>query len=333
MRDERIDVARGLLIAGVVVGHLIERSSDWEGGVQRLALTGLYAMHMPAFVFLTGLLAKPGELVRKTLGLASVLIVFQSIYITFLTATGHPLKEWYWPYWVLWYVMALIVWQFLVPAIRRWPVQMFTLSCVGVLLIGLAQWHGNWFAYQRVFTFAPFFVAGCAWGRKILDFARSCHIVIKILALLSFAGAVLVLYLRNPNPHWLFQNWTFEQLGVEPLNGMLLRSIVTLVGALGTFAFLALMPSRARSAIWLGERTLAIFIGHVFAVLAFDWWIVPHLVSLPGSVVLAANIALGIGLSYLFTWRPLVVLTNGVRRLPDELLRTPDPSKPQRQAS
>src|SRR6185312_12261363 len=139
MRDSRIDVARGLLIIGVVVGHLWERSNGWEGGVQRLALTALYSVHMPAFVFVTGMVAKPTRSGTKVLGLVAILITFQVVFVTFLALTKHPLKEWYWPYWVLWFIMAMIWWQILTPVIARWPKTAFVLSCAVALLMGFAE--------------------------------------------------------------------------------------------------------------------------------------------------------------------------------------------------
>ena len=81
MRDNRLDVAKGVLIVLVVLGHLLEEvSGEWEDGLVRLVLTVIYAFHMPAFVFLAGLTAKSTRLLERLLTFVMLLGVFQYLY-------------------------------------------------------------------------------------------------------------------------------------------------------------------------------------------------------------------------------------------------------------
>lgn len=320
MRDGRIDAARGALIIGVVVGHFLERSHGWDGGVQRLALTVLYAFHMPAFVFLTGTVAKPSRTLRKVLGLLSILVGFQIVYLVVLAATGVPLLEWYWPYWVLWFIMAMIWWQLLVPLIKRYPVTMLVLSVLVALLAGYADPHGNWFAYQRTLVFLPFFIVGCAWGGSIIDVLQRLHVAVKLALAAVFLAYAVLLFRWDPEPHWLFQNWTYGQLGESGVDGPILRGGVLIAGALGTAMLLSVVSSAQRPLVWIGRRTLPVFLFHVFPVLAFGWLLMPSLEHVPGSVLLLLGCGLGIGIAYVCAATPFVIITDGVRRFPETVL-------------
>lgn len=316
MRDSRIDVARGLLIIGVVVGHLWERSGGWDGGVQRVALTALYAFHMPAFVFLTGMLANSRRSVEKIAGLLSVLCCFQLLYIAFLAVTGRPLEQWYWPYWVLWFILAMVWWQLLTPVIERWPRAVFVASIAAALVIGAVHLHGNWFTYQRAIVFLPFFVGGMIWGKRILEYVRARTALIRTVPVVLFLGGVIALVAWDPDPHWLFMNWTYGQLGVAVIPGILLRIAVLFVGAVGTLGFLAVLPQRSAPLSWLGKRTLPVFLFHVFGVLLYGWYLVPVLADLPGSVWLVVGLCGGGILAYLSATPPFSWLATAVRMAP-----------------
>jgi hypothetical protein len=268
---------------------------------------------MAGVVFVTGLGAKPTRSGTKVLGLLSILVTFHVVFIAFLAVTAHPLREWYWPYWVLWFIMAMVWWQVLTPLIARWPKTAFVLSCAAALLIGFAEPAGNWFAYQRAAAFLPFYVAGMVWGRRLLDFVHARSLAQKCGLITAFALGVTALCLADLEPHWFFQNWTYEQLGAPASAGPILRAAVLSIGGLGTLAVLALAGLRASRLSWLGERTRPVYLFHVFAVLAYDWLMLPHIGDARGSVLLAGSLVGGVILAYFFASPPFVYAASLVR--------------------
>ena len=54
-RNSNIDKTKGLLIFLVVFGHFVERYMGWHGDLSGALLRFIYAVHMPAFIFISGM--------------------------------------------------------------------------------------------------------------------------------------------------------------------------------------------------------------------------------------------------------------------------------------
>ena len=57
-RNSNIDKTKGLLIFLVVFGHFVERYMGWHGDLSGALLRFIYAVHMPAFIFISGMFFK-----------------------------------------------------------------------------------------------------------------------------------------------------------------------------------------------------------------------------------------------------------------------------------
>ena len=55
MRDQNIDIYKGLLIFLVVFGHCLERFLGWQNELGKMFLQCIYLVHMPAFIFISGI--------------------------------------------------------------------------------------------------------------------------------------------------------------------------------------------------------------------------------------------------------------------------------------
>ncbi|WEV42228.1 acyltransferase family protein [Bifidobacterium sp. ESL0682] len=262
MRDKRLDVIKGLLIVSVVLGHALEDINGWNIGGTRALLILIYGVHMPAFIFLTGMFSPKKISLRKLGGLAATFLVFEIIYKAIGYVLKIPGEPWYWPYGPLWYLIVMIWWTFLIPLINRWPRATFIASLIGLVLSGLIPFHGNWFAIQRTFGFLPFYVLGKAWGKQIVLFCRKLNrTIITALVFLYLCGILWFVH-THLEPHWLFRNWNYALLGTTPLKGGILRFILLAIGICGTIVILSLNIEWPLFEI-LGQRSLAIFLGHV----------------------------------------------------------------------
>ena len=115
-RNYRIDNVRALLIILVVVGHLTEiihyQNSEF-------VYRWIYIFHMPGFALLSGLCwsgVKDGRVWKK---LIYPYVIFQTLYLIFqyVVLNGDFILQYTTPYWLMWYLLALIQWGMLVSTI------------------------------------------------------------------------------------------------------------------------------------------------------------------------------------------------------------------------
>jgi fucose 4-O-acetylase-like acetyltransferase len=261
-RDRRFDVARGLLITSVVFGHLLEKTGGWDQDGTRFILTVLYAFHMPVFIFLTGITAKPDGLALRVARLLSILVLFQVLFAALDLALGQQPWAWFEPFWVLWYIAAMVWWQLTVPLIQRFPKTLLAVAVVVAFAAGAIDVPGNVLAYSRAAVFFPFFVIGNAWGNQILRLLARVPLAVKLALPVTLLCAAVALFAVHGDPHWLFGNWGYAQLGVDVLGGAFGRVALMLVAALGTSAFLVWVPARSPAVEKPGRHSLAVFIWH-----------------------------------------------------------------------
>lgn len=166
-RSAQLDIARFILMVLVVAGHMFEQ---YGTGIFDWSYRFLYLFHMPAFAFLSGMVARnvvDGRAAhRLVFGIAAVYLLHQLL-LQLLDAHlfGHRfvynLDR---PYWILWYLMSLLWWRLSLPMLLvfRWPVMV---ACVLAVLAGLAPYFGYTWSVSRTLVFLPFFVAGHVWAR------------------------------------------------------------------------------------------------------------------------------------------------------------------------
>ena len=163
-RNPLFDNVRVGLICLVVFGHAIEQIR-FDDKLFLGIYNFIYFFHMPLFVFCSGAFAKcdKNRIVKKYL---IPYVVFQTLYGIFdvyvMEAEEFRFLE---SYYVLWYILALAVWNFVLPFFKtegNKGKQIFLLVAVVIagLLAGYADWIGKAFSLSRILVFFPFFLAG-----------------------------------------------------------------------------------------------------------------------------------------------------------------------------
>lgn len=61
MRDHYLDTTKAVLIFLVVFGHFLERMIGWGNPIDHVLLGTIYFVHMPAFIFISGLFYKDNK--------------------------------------------------------------------------------------------------------------------------------------------------------------------------------------------------------------------------------------------------------------------------------
>lgn len=193
-RNLKLDNAKGILITLVVIGHMLLPIQGTTRGVTNFFYM-IYAFHMPAFVFISGLLAQRiytrvpkrcfnGHRWCSTLWLY---LLFQFIlFFSEIPAYGRTTRfpDFFHTSGAPWYLLALLIWYLLIPffyayrgkmlpvgipcSLIAWILLTIMSLAGGNLASGVLAGLGDFLALDRVIAFAPFFFAGYFIGPERL---------------------------------------------------------------------------------------------------------------------------------------------------------------------
>ena len=109
-RNYQLDNLKCLLIFAVVLGHMLELYMGKDSGNRILYLV-IYSFHMPLFAFVSGVFARynPDKIKKNMI---YPYLVFQTLYVIFANQVLEKDADMQYttPYWLLWYLFAIIVW-------------------------------------------------------------------------------------------------------------------------------------------------------------------------------------------------------------------------------
>ena len=266
------DNLKAILITLVVFGHVIEPRL-WVS-VIGISYAFIYLFHIPLFVFCFGYFARyrPKRILTKLL---LPYILFQLAYILFerlvFGNTALPI-QFAGPYWMLWYLLAAIVWLLLLPLIdtltnsRRNMALTIGGSVVLAMISGFDDSLGHFMSLSRIVYFAPFFILGfCVRKTENAQRLQSLTAKWKVRGLLAaLTGGILLWLLYNYqriDVRWLYGSFSFAELPGYTVSVRILCYVGTLVTAL---FLLAVTPRRKMFFSAVGQRTMPVFLLHGF---------------------------------------------------------------------
>ena len=318
-RDHRLDAAKGVLIFMVVLGHIMAAVSPWDDASLRIFQTAIYAFHMPAFVFLTGMTARSGKIPHRVAFLLVLLATALPLYYGWMSMLGlEPEFDFLVPYWVTWFLLALVWWLLTVPLIERFPRAMLSLSLVAGLFGGLIPEYDYELSIARALTFWPFFVIGKLYGRQILSWAGSGGLGKRAGLLGAALVPVGVFYAFDVEKFWFYGSRGFEFLDATIVEGSALRGIIALGAMLSTMAVLAWVPRSAGFWAAVGRRSLAVYLLHGFMVRALNRPLDDILEVVPGPVMVLVCFILAALATWFFA---LPIWDEGIRRYGEGVIR------------
>lgn len=315
-REYLFDNYKVLLIILVVVGHFIEPCYDQNPFLYELKW-GIVAFHMPAFIFISGYFSKKVPSVKKLIsGLVIPYFVYEIIYYLLYTLILDKDTELYFtrPKFSLWYLMALFVWRVAAPFVKKLPYHL-PVSIAAGLLIGFVG-LGNFLSIPRIVFFFPFFLAGMEFDSgKLARFRNRKGYVCALTAL----GMMAVFLFTDVYHHRLsvkifYGRYSYAGLGLEPLEGILIRAVCYGISFLLIYLFMLVLPNEKKSYSYLGERTMAIYIFHglIYNCLKYGSSVLHSVRSNAESLLL---IAFCLSLVWLVSRKPFVQVTNKIAHL------------------
>lgn len=304
-RQSSLDFLKLFLVFLVVAGHIIERYSLGQGQV---IYRWIYLFHMPAFIFLSGMLssstidAKGG---RRLLTVIILPLLAHQIALKGFESTlfhrdfnlGISV-----PYWALWYLMSLLLWRLLLPILMGSGQPLF-LSIALSLAVGYFKDFGYAWSLSRTFVFLPFFVAGHLYaathGRELPAFKTKRMIQACILLFSLLAVAWLT---RSQPVKWLYSSFSYAEYASTHWQGLSLRALQLVAGAAGILAVMRLaitIPGVSN----IGKYSMAIFISHIYVLKLAEsqhWFSLLPQHGFPtriATVILCSLLCTGIGIA------------------------------------
>ncbi|WP_336165949.1 acyltransferase family protein [Acinetobacter sp. 161(2023)] len=272
MRNLHIDVTKGVLIFLVVLGHYLERLIGWNEPINQAILGGIYFVHMPAFIFISGMFFKEEKILEKLIYFLSLYLPFQILFQLLDAFYNGSLWNWsfHWvwfarPYWVLWYLFSMMAWTILTFLLKKtaYPV---LFSLILALLIGCSPINNYNYSIGRVFVFLPFFMIGAIYGRTIFQYILQLPYA-KLFAVITLLIITAVAAISHYSYYWLFGSLSYRQLHVDLWQGMLIRSVIMLLSVMGILSLFVLTQNFKKPWISLGQKTLPVYVLHGFVII------------------------------------------------------------------
>lgn len=305
-RDDRLDKAKGILIFLVVVGHFLEGISGWEMGYSRGLLTVIYSFHMPAFVLLAGMTAKSNRLGERVLTFAVLALTAQPIYYYWTVLFGgHPDLEPAEPYWITWFLLAMVWWMLALPIVEKFPTPMLCISLAIGAFGGMLPALDYELSIGRTMTFYPFFVIGKLYGMRLLNWAAQLNLWGKASLTVLAALPIAALFINDVDKKWFYGARGFEFMDVEIPYGVGMKVCIAMSAILTIIVMFAYAERLPGFLISVGQRSLAIYILHGLLVRASEDSLKSMIDRTSGSATIALCILTAVAFTLLLSWSRL----------------------------
>ena len=284
IRDRYIELdnAKGILIIYVVLGHVLERIRNISHLAPRVQLW-IYLFHMPAFIFIAGLLSKKTIDSRRYEKVISYLLLFYFMKILFHVTYLYTKKgekvifEPFCENGIPWFCLSMFFWYLFTMVVCDLPSKLIlVISIVISIIAGYIPMDASFLAGLRTINFFPFFYMGYITDTiSLLSIIRrrKVQIVGFSLLLISFL-LTMVIYDNDKNYIKLFRGvYLYEEMNIFPLGiyGGCARLIAFLISLIILMSFLASVSCFGTMFSSIGKRTLPIFVYHgILVSIIFD---------------------------------------------------------------
>lgn len=218
---------------------------------------------MPMFTFISGYFNNKSSRTtqEKVTNIFLIYICTQTFYFLlgrFLGDTETRL-EFLTPQWTLWYFLSLMFWYIISDFIKN-KKKWFIITILVALYIGFDYSVGSYVSTSRTFVFLPFFIAGMAFNKKILEkiYKNKCFLLIGSICLLS-----ILYYLAEYTPVELLFEYTrytsYFDSALYPLFMRVFHYIAAFtIGAL----IISIIPTKKTIVSFVGQNSLIMYICH-----------------------------------------------------------------------
>ena len=285
-RNLKLDNMKFLLIFLVVLGHISEKyTADYSGF--KIIFLIIYVFHMPAFLFISGLLSKGTVDRRKYRNIFSYLMLYFVIkivrngvnYVINGSGSFSILSE----SGLAWYAGALfaycLITVFLKSADKRW-----VLICSVILgcFAGYDSNLGDFLILSRIIVYYPFFLLGYMTDTdKLMKTAGK--VSVKVVSAVGVGVFVALFAIYGEELYWIRPLLTgrnpFSELEYYSSYGLVLRFVYYIAVIAIILMLIALVPNiKVPMLTGIGSRSIAVYTFHfcfidvIWGIFGFGEW-------------------------------------------------------------
>lgn len=268
-RELQFDNIRGILIFLVILGHALEYFRLENSGAAFIYIF-IYLFHMPVFIFIAGYFSKNLAKARNTavrLFLIPYLLLNLLLSVILLLMGRIDEIMILSPGWTLWFLYCMFIWRLLLPDLVKVR-HILLLSFIVGIFSGLLTEFGTYMAMARTLGFLPYFLAGYFTTPERL---RRLHQIplAKTLSVMIIIAALLIAYfwVGSPiPPELLWGDRAYTLFGTPLYQTIAIDVFLYVIGFAFVFVFIALAGKKRHFFTVWGQRTLAIYLLHIYLV-------------------------------------------------------------------
>lgn len=264
------DNLKAVLILLVVIGHMIDLGS-YDSDLVRFIYFFIYYFHMPLFIFITGYFSKNTIKAREQVFDRFfipyvILVVLSYLQIRFLLPIeeGIPGFRVLSPPSSLWFILALVIWKYLLHDLVKIRFVLF-FSLIGGLLVGFSHEFRSILALGRIGAFTFFLLLGYYTKKEHLDRIR------KIPKLISIATTLVIGYIvyylaciKELKLGNVLCNTHYDDN--SSMEGFFYRGVYYIIATIMIIICINLASNKKTILTTIGQRTFTIYYFHMFFV-------------------------------------------------------------------
>ncbi|MBR1796422.1 MAG: CapA family protein [Clostridiales bacterium] len=252
-RSNYWDNIKGILIFLVVFAHFL---LNYTGNYTIDLIVGIiYTFHMPAFVFVSGYFTKPKPHIRK---LVYAFIIFQSAFIIYEFIHSNTVSILS-PYYVCWYLLALIVWRLLA---KYLPKKIYLIPVLFILsiLTGFVSGIQNILGLTRILSFLVFFAAGYLLSEDNIKLIKEK--ISPFYGLLVLFTAGVCSFTAKEFFNYSISDYTMMEYSTPRM--VIGRAVLLLLAFMFIIALITVVPDKGGILSKIGKNSMSIFLLHRF---------------------------------------------------------------------
>lgn len=286
-RNYFIDNIKFILILLVVIGHFIEPYILLNEYIYFMYFF-IYSFHMPLFAFVSGIFSKKIESfyqVKKSLlqivklqlfygFIIGIFILIDPTNMSYFQSEVSDVtilsfvKLVFTPIWLLWYLLALLIWRILLRFFKP-NLKFLFLSFVFYILIGFGKNIEGVFALHRALTFFVYFMIAQIINPSILLLYRKKLNFSPLF--LVFTIPIFYIFTKNINVEFLYFSSDYFSLFENIFYAIILKIIFFLWTIYISFTLLCLISTKEKFYSKYGSSSFNTYIGHglIFIIITF----------------------------------------------------------------
>lgn len=277
----------------MVLGHAAEFFAAESQAMRNLFML-IYTVHMPIFIFVSGLFSKKAvdeKRYDKIFGFLILYFVRKLLpYLYTFSGARHISINLFKESGVPWFMLAIFAFYLLTIAFRKYSVTYISVFIIVFACVaGYDANIGDFLSLSRIIVFYPFFYFGyCTDIKKLENICGNKKLKALAAAVIVIFIAVVIIW--GKSIYWLRPllagRAQYRVFGDLSDWGFLLRLGYYAVSALVSFAVIVLTPSKTPLGLCakLGQRTLAVYMFHYILIyFIFDKFDCKTLLSSPSG--------------------------------------------------